>query len=511
MKNKQLYSNPILWYFILSILFVVVNVISFEWKLAWNDETELTDTSANFVEFGQWISRAYPDYGGKVPFSIYVPLHQMLLALWMKIFGFSMISARSFNLLLTFSAGWGLLTFVKRLLKKNSNSISVFIFALLFWGCAEFAFIYRNGRGDMLGVLLCVMLANYVFDYISTKNKTLLYVISFLSGLLIWSALQACIFAVAALLFVIAIYYKEYKNEFIKVAIYMFIGFVVGFALMMLFFWYNDHLFPFLVSIASLSGTLKSVAASLLPYVGPTFGLNPEEWLAKLADDEVGPSIFEKILSIYDFITYDILLAVLIFILLLKRSNIEKPQWRHPVVLFLLFVILVPVFMNFAGRYVEYYRWMSYLPLVVSLIIFVELFEKKYITKGVLLVAFIISAVGVFSMFDKEQKEKNDAIKLLCQRLPVNKSDVVCAPDEFFYEIRKKSNECYFTKHYPVKYLDVNSINFYIKNKNDFETKHNTKFSRQLQKALDENPSIRLMPVDSCELLKVVVYKVEHN
>lgn len=507
---KKIYTNPIFCFFIISVLFVVVNIITFDWKLAWNDETELTDTPANFVEFGQWISKAFPDYGGKVPFSIYVPLHQMLLALWMKIFGFSMISVRSFNLLLTFSVGWGLLGYVKRLLGEKLQTISVVTFSLLFWGGAEFAFIYRNGRGDMLGVLLCVMLANYVFDYISSRNKTRLYVICFLSSLLIWSALQACIFAVAALLFVIAIYYKEYKNEFIKVGKYMFIGFFIGFALMMLFFWYNDHLFPFLVSITSLSGTLKSLAASLLPYIGPSLGLNPEEWLAKLADDEVGPSLFEKILSIYDFITYDILLAVVVIILLSKKKYIAKPQWRNPVVLLGLFVILVPVFMNLAGRYVGYYRWMSYLPLVVSLIISIELLDEKNIKVGVLLVSIIISAIGVHSMFDKEQKDKNDAIKLLCQRLPINKTDVVCAPDEFFYEIRKKSNECYFTKHYPVKYLDINSINYYIKNKHDFETMHNTKFSRQLQKALDENPTIHLMPVDSCELLRVVVYKVEH-
>ena len=172
MMLKKIYKNPFLWFIFISVLFVVVNILTFDWKLAWNDETELTDTPANYVEFGQWISKAFSDYGGKAPFSIYVPLHQMFLALWMKIFGFSMISARSFNLLLTFSAGWGLLAFVRRLLNRYPNAISVIIFSLLFWGCFEFAYIYRNGRGDMLGVLLCVMLANHVYDYIISLVST---------------------------------------------------------------------------------------------------------------------------------------------------------------------------------------------------------------------------------------------------------------------------------------------------------------------------------------------------
>ena len=509
MKARKIYSNPISWFVFLSVLFILLNVLTFDWKLAWNDETELTDTSANYVEFGQWVSKAFPDYGGKEPFSVYVPLHQMLLALWMKFFGFSMVSARSFNLLLTLLSGCGLIGFAKRLIGRTPGKYTVISFTFLFCGCAEFASIYRNGRGDILGVLLCILLSNVVYDYIHCKDKNLLYAIGVLSGLLICSALQSCIFAVAALLLVYIVY-EEYRANLRQIAKYMFLGYIVGFVLMLLFFWHNDHLFPFLVSIASLSGTLKSFAAFLLPYFGPMFGLNPEEWLAKLADDEKGPSLFIKMMSIYSFVTYDILLVVSVLILIIQGQFKNRQTWRSPLVFLLMFVVLVPVFMNLAGRYVDYYRWMSYLPLVLVVVFLCEQVENKPIKIGMVIMSMLISCVGALSLFDQDQKKKNDAIKELCQNLPIKKSDIVCAPDEFFYEIRKKSNNCYFTKHYPVKYMDINKINYYIKDLKDFETMHNTKFSRQLQKTFDENNSIRLHPIDSCMLLRVVVYQVEH-
>lgn len=93
------------YYVPLSLPFLIANLFTLENLAPWIDEVMFLDTSYNAAVHGVWETTAWYRVAGQHPFSTYPPLYQMLSALWMRLFGCSLVAVRSLNLLLTFVLG----------------------------------------------------------------------------------------------------------------------------------------------------------------------------------------------------------------------------------------------------------------------------------------------------------------------------------------------------------------------------------------------------------------------
>ena len=101
-------------YVLLSLAFIIVNVITLSNLVPWIDEVMFLDTSYNAAFHGSWETTAWYRLVGQHPFSVYPPLYQILVTVWMWLFGSSLVIVRSLNLLLTFVLGGVCLRLMKR-------------------------------------------------------------------------------------------------------------------------------------------------------------------------------------------------------------------------------------------------------------------------------------------------------------------------------------------------------------------------------------------------------------
>lgn len=496
---------------VVSFVFIVINLLTFDHLLPWNDEVELTETILNYIDFGQWTSKAYPEYGGCTPFSMYVPLPQFLQTAWMFLFGTSMYAARSFNLVVVLCIGFVCLALLRKLLNRPLSLFGSTLFSCLLWGCSEFADIYRNGRGDIVGVLICLLLALYAYEYIRNITQKDLLIVSLFAATLTWCALQACVLVVFGWIFFFVLY-RNYRKSILKLGVYLLLGFVVGFITVVGYFAYNHHFMAFVHTILGLSGTLKMLAVKALPLVGPFVGLDPDVWAAKVADDAIGdsPSFLMNLVDITRFVAYDIIIALSVIVLYFTYKENLKAIKRDYAFVILIFGIFVPLAMTLAGRYVPYYWWMSYVPVLLSVLLLVENNASKVVQIVYAFVSIGIIAIGVTNMYDIESKAKYDEWKALCGRLPIEKTDIVSCPDFTLYEIRQHSDNCYFTKHYELKNINLDELDYYLQYGPDINTTRNTKKSIEFDNAVKNDTTIQLVLIERNELLDLNVYKVDH-
>ena len=148
-------KHPTCTYVLLSLAFIILNVITLNNLAPWIDEVMMLDTSYNMAVHGSWETTAWYRVVGQHPFSTYPPLYQILATIWIWLFGSSLVVVRSMNLLFTFVLG----SICLRLMKRHGIKLTawtVALFTVLLWGTSEMAWMYRNGRPDMLCALMFV-------------------------------------------------------------------------------------------------------------------------------------------------------------------------------------------------------------------------------------------------------------------------------------------------------------------------------------------------------------------
>ena len=90
---------------------MIVNLITLRHLAPWVDEVMMLDTAYNAAFHGSWETTAWYRVVGQYPFSTYPPLYQMIAAVWMWLFGGSLVVVRSLNLVIAFmlvhETSWG--------------------------------------------------------------------------------------------------------------------------------------------------------------------------------------------------------------------------------------------------------------------------------------------------------------------------------------------------------------------------------------------------------------------
>ena len=486
-------------YVLLSLAFILVNVITLDNMAPWIDEVMFLDTSYNVAFHGSWETTAWYRVAGQYPFSTYPPLYQMLAAGWMWLFGSSLVTVRSMNLLFVFALGIVIL----RLMKRHGLTMTpwtVVLFTLLLWGTNEMAWMYRNGRPDMLCAMVFVLSVLAIDSYLLEKSPTTRTTVIFTSTLLVCSGIQAAVYLCGLWLFFFVVI-KGRRKEAIRLFALFMTGILLGGLLIALFMLVHGRLVAFASSIIQYSTTLSSIVLAVLPWAGKVFGFSPALYTQKLIELNPASSLGERLFSIVEFHSFIILSIVTIMAYAICfRHNLSRLR-REKGFLLLLFSLYVPFFMNLAGRFTIPYHWMAFLPLVAAITYIAAKHRLWSTIFGA--VAVLLTIFGIRSMLPDEQWDDKN-LRSFVLRQHFKPSDTVVCPFSTFYEIKPVCDTCYFVGIFPTEFLG--HVDYIV------ETSDGDEFDQSITNyvnRLKADTTVVLTAIDYCKHPSLTLYKVQ--
>ena len=501
-KNNELGRMSATWtYMLLSVAFVALNFCTLKNLLPWIDEVMLLDTAYNAAFRGMWETTAWYRVAGQTPFSTYPPLYQWLIAVWMRLFGGSLVAARSLNLLFTFALGAASLRLLKRRGMRLTHG-SVAVFSLLLWGTCEMAWMYRNGRPDVLCALLTVLtflaLDSCLFDCGQQEVKRMAVVVC--SAALVCAGLQAGVYLLTCWTYIFIVW-KERRRDVARLLCHVLTGFLLGGIIVSLFMFAHGRLMVFVCSVVPYSSTLSRAALHVLPWMGKVLGFSVARYTTKLLELQTDAGICESLASATEYRSFYVLASIALAALLCRYKRHIRKLIRDTGFLTLLFAAFVPVAMNLAGRFTEYYRWMMFLPLLG---VVVSISCKSSVWRVVFVVAAVVlSFSGVRSMLPSSDRNYSRMCEFV-RRQSIKQTDAVVCPFALFYEMKPMCETCYFVGIYPTEY--VQRVDYIIEATDGNRTDQPiVAYRRQLM----ADTTMVLTAIDSLEQPPLKIYRVK--
>lgn len=488
-------------YVVLSLAFIVVNVITLGNLAPWIDEVMMLDTSYNAAFHGRWETTAWYRVAGQYPFSTYPPLYQMLAAAWMWLFGGTLVAVRSLNLLVTFVLGGVCLLLIKRR-GLPLSPCSVALFTVMFWSSSEVSWMYRNGRPDMLCALLVVFTVLAIDHCLRTRFLHGRLAVIATTALLLCSGIEAVAFLCALWLFSFIVRRGRCK-EHILLLVLLLTGISLGALSVSLFMMVHGRLVAFVSSIVQYSATLSGIALAVLPWAGDMFSLDTTLYTQKLLLTTTHSDPVQQMLSIAKDRTFLVLSAMTLLAYTTSfRCNMKKLLGDKGFLL-LLFSVYTPFVMVLAGRFPAYYRWMAYLPLLASIMLIAA---RHQLWRAVFAAAAIVMSVfGIRSMLPDKHFDYNN-LQSFVQRQHFRSSDVVACPFSVFYEIKPVCDTCYFVGIFPTEYT---SHTDYI-----IEAPDGDVFDKRITDYISElkaDTTLVLTAIDHCKYPSLTLYQVKQK
>lgn len=485
-------------YVLLSLAFIIINLVTLCNLPPWIDEVMMLDTSYNMAVHGSWETTAWYRVVGQYPFSTYPPLYQMVATVWIWLFGGSLVTVRSMNLLFTFVLGGICL----RLMKRHGIPLTtwtVALFTVSLWGTSEMAWMYRNGRPDILCALVFVLTVMSIDTYLSVKRATTCISVIVSSALLFCSGVQAAAYLLTLWLFFFIVA-KRRRGESLRLLVLLLTGVLLGLILVSLFMLYHGRLVAFVSSIVQYSATLSSIALAVLPWAGEVFGFDSVPYTQKLIELSTESGFIERLSTIVEFRSFVILsIVALVAYGIIYRNNLRNLQ-SDKGFLMLLCALYVPFVMIVAGRFPSYYRWMAFIPLIISITSIAARHRLWCAVFGV--VALLLTAFGIRSMLPNNQWDYK-TIRSFVQRKHFKASDVVVCPFSTFYEMKPVCDTCYFVGIFPTEF--VGHVDYIIEASDGDE--YDQRITNYVNK-LKADSTVVLTATDRCEHPSLTLYQV---
>jgi len=425
MKNTEITSKETLKLTtIVGLIFFIVNVITLKWyPLPWLDEVVMTDPVVNYLLTGKLYDTTWI-YG-----TVYPPLYQLLLFGWLKIFGFGIIEVRSLNLVIAFLTSVILFFSLNkyRILKSKTALISAL---LIFWGSNLFTWMMRNGRVDLLTMLLVLVLFLSFYYFFKDRNRfTFPYITALFIPIAGLQTIPFVFFIIAFCFFAL----KEYRRVIFKFSLITFLGFLTGVILMLLFFYNFNLLEGFIVNTFFMSKSLMSIISHL-----NIVDLNNY--------NEVYPSglflekLFKAYLSNKEYLLLMVANTVIISLLFFKRKIITNSLGLY----LYLFALATPLLMTFlAGRYMYTYTWMGFVLSIILIIYLIDKYQSKL--KSYIFIVFSLILFTAYPYnFVRNKYESNTKLSTFIKKQNFKKSDYILSCSQTYYDIRIITSNLYF-------------------------------------------------------------------
>ena len=431
-----------LFYCCLSFVMMGLAISRLTYLMPWVDEVMFMDTPMHYVKGMGWTTFAWYSVAKQDPFLLYPPLYSMVMALWMNIFGTTLIACRSLNIIITMSIGWGLLRICRHLGLKMSL-MQVGLLVMLLWCTDDMIYMYSNGRPDLLGAAILVFT---ISEMINQKNK---WSIIFLSVLLLASGIQAVVCLM--ILQVLAYFsFRDYREMIKKIAVLSVLGTLLGFLLVCAFMACHSHLTAFVVNASSYSDTLMKLAMISLPVAGDYLGIDTALYLEKIANNTTDVPLYCRIFTIYTHPAYVSLLVVALFVFLSERTNLKGTSLYVMMKFLFVCFVSIPLLMNIVGRFPPYYYWMVYLT-VFLLVVILAGFTKSRRNHFIIGLASLLLVIrGLICSTQHQDYLATETFMAQCTML---RDRNVVAPFSVFYEMEKLSSNTYYLGVYPPRYL----------------------------------------------------------
>jgi hypothetical protein len=433
MKKNISLTSEILILIGLGIAFLLVGIF-FGPRLqpVWIDEVVLAEPAANLALYDSftsaaWYHQNYQEFHVSTSF-----LYTVLLALWIKVLGFSIEKVRLFNyvlMLLSITVIW---LFIKKLplIRFSWLRIILVVSCLLPTGIT---FIYISGRYDTS----CIFLSALVLVAFLIKDAKIRWLTMTIIGFFFpLSGLSAVVFATIFGGILLLFNFQRFWREFVALGG----GFILGML--------------FLYALYSTNGVWDDFVSMTLGHSVANANLNRT----------VIDIIFSRVSKLFDqkdyvcggclhpsFPPLSLLLLILIFYELLTKSF----RWRSPSFFALITVITIPTTMCFLGKYPLYYSWMSMFPLIICICwSFNNILEKNTgkIQTTIISIAFLVlllyaNLLGLPSLaqITLQQWENNDYTKV--QNFldnKINPQDHIYADFQTFYALKSRAKRVYF-------------------------------------------------------------------
>ena len=431
-KNISL-TSEILILIGLGIAFLLVSIfLGPRLQPVWIDEVVLAEPAANLALYDSftsaaWYHQNYQEFHVSTSF-----LYTVLLALWIKVLGFSIEKVRLFNyvlMLLSITVIW---LFIKKLplIRFSWLRIILVVSCLLPTGIT---FIYISGRYDTS----CIFLSALVLVAFLIKDAKIRWLTMTIIGFFFpLSGLSAVVFATIFGGILLLFNFQRFWREFVALGG----GFILGML--------------FLYALYSTNGVWDDFVSMTLGHSVANANLNRT----------VIDIIFSRVSKLFDqkdyvcggclhpsFPPLSLLLLILIFYELLTKSF----RWRSPSFFALISVITIPTTMCFLGKYPLYYSWMSMFPLIICICwSFNNILEKNTgkIQTTIISIAFLVlllyaNLLGLPSLaqITLQQWENNDYTKV--QNFldnKINPQDHIYADFQTFYALKSRAKRVYF-------------------------------------------------------------------
>ncbi len=486
-------------YILLSLAFIAVNLFTICHLTPWIDEVMMLDTSYNAAVHGTWETRAWYRVAGQYPFSTYPPLYQMLAAVWIWLFGGSLVVVRSLNLLITFALGGACL----RLMRGHGLRLTPWtaaLFTVLLWGTSEMAWMYRNGRPDMLCALLVVFAIHAIDRHRQSKSSATCIAVVIASALLSCAGLQTAVYLLMLWLF-FCIVVRERRKEAVCLLTPLLSGCLLGVFFVALFMYAHGRLMAFASSIVQYSATLSQLALAVLPWAGETFGFQSAPYTEKLLELKSETSFLQRFASIAEYRSFLILAVVALVAYISSFRNHLRLLLSDMGFLLLLFALCIPFLMSLAGRFAIYYRWMAFLPLLVAILSITARRQRWCAAFGVL--AAIMTISGIRSMMP-DTDWNYASLRSFVQRQHFKPSDAVVCPFSTFYEMKGICDTCYFAGIFPTEF--IGHVDYVI------EAPDGGSFDLPITgyvNNLKTDTTVVLTAIDHCEHPSLTLYRVQ--
>lgn len=484
---------------LLSLVFFAINVITLNNLSPWIDEVMMLDTSYNAAVHGSWETTAWYRVAGEYPFSTYPPLYQMVATVWIWLFGSSLVTVRSMNLLFVFLLG----SICLRLMKCHGLQLTPWttaLFSVLLWGTSEMAWMYRNGRPDMLCALTFALTILAIDRYLLAKSSTTRIAVIIASALLLCSGMQAAAYLCAIWLFIF-ITAKAQRKECGRLLMPLLIGISLGMLLASLFMLAHGRFVAFVSSIIQYSATLSSIALVVLPWADGLFGFHSMPYTQKLLELRTESDITDRLNSIAEHQSFIILAIVALAAYAFCFRNRLKELMTDKGFLMLLCALYIPLIMTIVGRYPTYYRWMAFLPLLVSVTSIADRHKFSCVVLGV--VTLLLTVFGIRSMLPNNQWDYEN-MRSFVGRQHFKSSEAVVCPFSVFYEMKSVCETCYFIGIFPPKYMG--HVDYVI------EAPEGDEFDQRITNYvnnLKKDSNVVLTSIDHCRHPSLTLYQVQ--
>lgn len=406
-----------LWALLLiCVIFVAVNLATATRSpTVWIDEVSYADPAVNLATGKGFTSSAWYAQSKTETWAGNTPLYPLMLSGWIGVFGFDILQVRSMNYVLILIAvvcvWYGL-----RVSKLVTNPATrLWMTALLLCGY-NISFVYRGARPDSVLMLL------FAFVFLAcclTKRwsrYSLLALSSFLIPVAGFSGLPFLAFA--GLLWLIITRMKGWKDVAVAG-----VASATGLASLLLAYQRLGLLEPFLASTQSHSSLsqAKGGLAQLFNW-----------WAYMLNDFKVDGSLWSLLFGV-------------IGVLLLAWRLVGMDAVKKPL-LILLFSFVTPIFLIISGKFIIYYGWILFVPLVFVWGLLRDSLpqQQAWLRHALVFVALVSCAAGLplrLGLTLKEWQARDYApVRELASKV-VTPDDIVYSDQQAYYAVKPLAAE----------------------------------------------------------------------